>query len=1124
VRKWQKKFWSIVSVIVVLTMLVAAVSSAATVTSANDFPSTLETSAAADHELVFTTPSGAAEGETIIVSFDADFETSSITEDDVDVEDDGADLTTAADCSGAEQASVAMAADTLTVTICAGDGGAIAATSEVTIRLGTNATSSGVGANQIVNPASAGTYFLNIAGSFGDSGSIALPMLDEGSVTVSASVPSAGGGGGAVGGAGGCLDSTAPVISTIVVSSITLSSASVSWSTDESADSKVDYGETSSYEIGTETDTSLVRSHSIALSGLSEGTEYHFRIRSSDSCANQASSSDQTFSTSDETAPVITNVVVTVNSTTSVTITWTTNEPATSVVDYGETTAYGSTSSDTTLTTEHSVTLTGLSEGTTYHYTVSSSDASGNEAESADNTFTTLEDEAPGNVSDVVVEEGDGTLVLSWTNPTDDDFAGVRILLCTDGFPSGPDDPDCEIVYDGTGETAEISGLTNDVPYYVGIFSYDEAGQFASGALASGTPSAPEEEVLPPEEEAPPAVMPSEEEEVPSEEVPAGEAPAAEVEAPAEIPPTTVSEGELVPEEDVQFFVANWRIELMPTGSGVVHMLGNRPLRVMLSSEHVSKEVDRVQLVLGESAYLMALAADGSAYIADVSSPGSSGSYAIAVSIYYADGNTQTISYTALVEDDGYVYATTDGETSRVGGATVELLEDGTVSWDGSPFGQFNPLTTGSDGSFGWYVPNTTYALSAEASGYAPAQTGKFSVDDNIANRIIQLAAAPVEEEEVVPPTTLIEQAQALYSTVTETVGNALAAINETLEAIRVIPGVEETAAVSTPALAVTTAVATTILVTTFDLVPFLQYFFSSPFMFFWRRKRRAYGVVYNAISKVPLDLATVRLFRMPDDWQGEAGVTGRLIQSRVTDKGGRYFFLPTPGRYKLTAFKSGFIFPSVYLAEVKDDGEFLDVYHGEPIEVTDRNATIAANIPMDPSEAKEFHEPKRLIRLKRLRRAQKIVAILGIVLSLVAAIIRPTLFSVAMVVVQTVLYLLVHRLAAPKKPKSWGIVYDRQTGRPLERVIARVFEPKYNKLLETTVTDSKGRYTFLLGPNEYYTVYEKGGFEPAEVRPIDYRDKKEASEFSQDVKLSPEGSAKSSQEPSEMTEPPRTT
>jgi len=90
----------------------------------------------------------------------------------------------------------------------------------------------------------------------------------------------------------------------------------------------------------------------------------------------------------DTTPPVISNVVASPTSS-SATITWTTNEPATSRVDYGLTTAYGSFVSNPNLVTSHSITLIGLSASTLHHFKVTSVDAAGNLASSVDLTFTT---------------------------------------------------------------------------------------------------------------------------------------------------------------------------------------------------------------------------------------------------------------------------------------------------------------------------------------------------------------------------------------------------------------------------------------------------------------------------------------------------------------------------------------------------------------------------------------------------------------------------------------------------------------------------------------------------------------------------------------------------------------
>ena len=92
----------------------------------------------------------------------------------------------------------------------------------------------------------------------------------------------------------------------------------------------------------------------------------------------------------DKMLPVVSAVNVSGITASTATITWTTDEPATSQVEYGITVSYGSvTVLDTNLVTTHSVNLSGLSAYTTYHYQVKSQDAAGNEVTSEGHSFTT---------------------------------------------------------------------------------------------------------------------------------------------------------------------------------------------------------------------------------------------------------------------------------------------------------------------------------------------------------------------------------------------------------------------------------------------------------------------------------------------------------------------------------------------------------------------------------------------------------------------------------------------------------------------------------------------------------------------------------------------------------------
>src|SRR3989344_2716890 len=88
--------------------------------------------------------------------------------------------------------------------------------------------------------------------------------------------------------------------------------------------------------------------------------------------------------------PVISNIAPANVNQASASISWTTDEPSDTQIDYGTTASYGlSTTLETSLVTTHSATLSGLTAGTLYNYRVRSRDASGNLSISSNNIFTT---------------------------------------------------------------------------------------------------------------------------------------------------------------------------------------------------------------------------------------------------------------------------------------------------------------------------------------------------------------------------------------------------------------------------------------------------------------------------------------------------------------------------------------------------------------------------------------------------------------------------------------------------------------------------------------------------------------------------------------------------------------
>ena len=121
----------------------------------------------------------------------------------------------------------------------------------------------------------------------------------------------------------------------------------------------------------------------------------------------------------DATPPALSNIAAAAD-TIAATISWTTNEPASSKVLYGLTGTYSDSVDNAAEVLSHTVRVTGLMRGRLYHYKVVSRDRAGNSTSSADLTFSTSSGAPLGFRSD---DFHDGALDNSlWTfvNPRSD--------------------------------------------------------------------------------------------------------------------------------------------------------------------------------------------------------------------------------------------------------------------------------------------------------------------------------------------------------------------------------------------------------------------------------------------------------------------------------------------------------------------------------------------------------------------------------------------------------------------------------------------------------------------------------------------------------------------------------
>ena len=184
-------------------------------------------------------------------------------------------------------------------------------------------------------------------------------------------------------------------------------------------------------------------------------------------------------STIDTTISSIQSVSISSTTETGATITWKTDEPATSQVNYGKTETYGSTTPlDTNLSTSHGVTLTRLDPNTTYNFKVISTDAAGNEATSKGEltTLATADKTAPTisgvNVSNIT----ESSAIITWI--TDEPATSqVKYQKTEEVSSTTPLDKNLTINHNVT-----LTKLDSGTTYNLTIMSQDAAGNEAASA------------------------------------------------------------------------------------------------------------------------------------------------------------------------------------------------------------------------------------------------------------------------------------------------------------------------------------------------------------------------------------------------------------------------------------------------------------------------------------------------------------------------------------------------------------------------------------------------------------------------------------------------------------------
>ncbi|MDD5464238.1 MAG: fibronectin type III domain-containing protein, partial [Candidatus Moranbacteria bacterium] len=274
-------------------------------------------------------------------------------------------------------------------------------------------------------------------------------------------------------GIGELTDSTAPTISNVKVADISGEGATISWDSNEKSNSTVRYGIADVSEVAASDSVvnsskdNYVTSHSVVLGGLIPATRYVFIVSSIDKAGNIAQSSQDSFTTSSPSS--ISFIKAQSKELGQAIITWKTSTETTSTVEYGLSTSYGEKKESTSLVSDHSLNLSGLNQGNTYHFRVKGKDKDGKFYASSDQTF---DPKSPPVIENIIIDEiTEHSAIVSFiTNvPTD---ATVAYQDAQNNDNSGTQgDPDLTIDH-----KVKIIGLNSGTTYRTTISVRDEQG------------------------------------------------------------------------------------------------------------------------------------------------------------------------------------------------------------------------------------------------------------------------------------------------------------------------------------------------------------------------------------------------------------------------------------------------------------------------------------------------------------------------------------------------------------------------------------------------------------------------------------------------------------------------
>lgn len=235
----------------------------------------------------------------------------------------------------------------------------------------------------------------------------------------------------------------------------------------------------------------------------------------------------------------------------------------------------------------------------------------------------------------------------------------------------------------------------------------------------------------------------------------------------------------------------------------------------------------------------------------------------------------------------------------------------------------------------------------------------------------------------------------------------------------------------------------------------------------FWKRKpKNPWGIVYDNKTGTPVAFATLVLMR-----------ENETVATQASDLQGKFGFFADKGKYQIYISHSEYLdFASEI--EVSYDGEIISKDFGLS---SKSNEDFGSNLRWT------YYKIKQII-LRNLFILNTTLFSIGFVYTLFAITNHLTIINYLVLSLYLFQFLLL-AVFSIFKDKEYGQVTDYATGLPIPGAIVRIFNEE--RQLDVAITDSQGRYSFLIEPGNYFIKASANGYIfPSEETPNTTTDK----------------------------------